>query len=115
MGYDYCIVKILEVTYINDDDDEIKTDIEVNKQNCYFYDENEDTDSDSTSDTSYGSKTGKLYEKYLKVNYIPKVLFSNNKWKNEKLREKYENNILNEINNGMILHIVKKEIRYPRR
>lgn len=110
MGYDYCIVKILEVKYLNDDDDEEIIDIEIDKQNCYYYDENEDSnDSDDSDDSS------KRYEKYLKVNYIPRILFSDNKWKNEKIRQKYENVILNEINNGMILNVIKKEIRYPRR
>ena len=113
MGCDYYIIKILEVKYLNDDDDEVQQDIERDRERCYFS-EVDSKDSDDTDDEDYNDKFNIKYSKYLEVNYKPRVLFSNSKWKNEKIQEKYEDFVLNEINNGMILNVIKKEVRHLR-
>lgn len=101
----YCIIKILYVRYVNDDDDELEENIEINRERHYF--DEIDTDRDTEDEESKIN-----YIKYLKVNYKPRVLFSNQKWKNKKTKEKYEDCVLEEINNGIILSVIKKEIRY---
>ena len=110
MGCDYYIVKLLDVKYIDDHDDEQSLIIELERQRCYFYEYDDDFDSDDT-DNSITFK--KRYGKYLTVTYEPKILFQNNKWRNERLEDKYSNQIQNEISNGLI-SVIKKEERYLR-
>jgi len=110
MGCDYYIVKLLAVKYLDDHDDEHDTTIELDRQRCYFYEYDDDFDSDSDSTNN----TDKRYGKYLNVTYQPKVLFSNHKWKNERIQDKYSNEIQNEIGNGLLISVIKKEERYLR-
>lgn len=107
MGCDYYIVKILEVNYLNDNENEV---IELDTQRCYF---NEvDFDSIDSDDTDYEDE---YYKKYLEVHYKPRVLFENNKWKNEKIKAKYEDFVLSKkISKDIFLSVIKKEIRYLR-
>jgi hypothetical protein len=117
MGCDYYIVKYLQVEYVNDDDDTTTIDIELNKEKGYFSYDNmtdSDSDSDSTDDESYNTKFERKFGKYLKVTYVPKTLFSNNKWKSESIQEKYQDIILNEIKEGLLLKVIKKEVRFLR-
>ena len=113
MGCDYYIVKYLQVEYVNDDDDTATIDIELNKEKAYFSYDNM-TDSDSSDDESYNTRFERKYGKYLEVTYVPKILFNNNKWKNETIQEKYEDIILNEIKEGLLLKVTKKEVRFLR-
>jgi hypothetical protein len=113
MGCDYYIVKYLEVEYVNDDDDTDIVEIELNRERAYFQYDNT-TDSDSTDSESYNTKFDRKYSKYLEVKYVPKILFSNNKWKSESIQEKYEDKILNEIKEGLLLKVIKKEVRFLR-
>ena len=110
MGCDYYIVKLLAVKYLDDHDDEQSLTIELDRQRCYFYEYDDDFDSDSDSTNN----TDKRYGKYLTVTYKPKVLFENNKWRNERLEDKYFNKIHNEISNGLLISVIKKEERYLR-
>lgn len=112
MGCDYYIVKLLDVKYIDDHDDEQSLIIELERQRCYFYEYDDDFDSDN-DDTDNSITFKKRYGKYLTVTYEPKILFQNNKWRNERLEDKYSNQIHNEISNGLI-SVIKKEERYLR-
>jgi len=116
MGCDYYIVKQLEVKHINDDDEENITIIELDRERGYFFDDNDSRDSDDSSDSGedYDTRFNRKYGKYLQVTYQPRVLFQNGKWKSERVQEKYEDSIIKEIGNDMILNIIKKESRYLR-
>lgn len=116
MGCDYYIVKQLEVIHINDDDDEITTTIELDRDRGYFFDDinSRDSDDSSDSDEDYDTRFQRKYGKYLEVTYQPRVLFQNGKWKSERVQEKYEDTITNEIGNDMIISIIKQEVRYLR-
>jgi hypothetical protein len=113
MGCDYYIVKLLTVKYLDDGDDEHSVNIELDRQRGYFYDDDL-KDSDDTDDETSSEYFDKLYEKYLKVTYEPRVLFSNHKWKNINVEEKYDEMIRDEINNGLLVSVIKKEERYLR-
>lgn len=115
MGCDYYIIKQLEVKHINDDDEEEVSYIELERERCYFYDEPDSQDSDDSTDSeSYNSRFNRKYSKYLEVNYQPRILFQNGKWKNEKVQDKYEDVIRGEIGCDMIVSIIKQEVRYLR-
>lgn len=119
MGCDYYIVKVLEVEYLNDDDQTEIIQIEINKKRRYFQIDESEFDSDSDIESEMEICKPKLHEKYskyLQVTYTPKILFNNKKWKSENIQEKYEDLILNEINikDILILNVIKKEIRYLR-
>lgn len=113
MGCDYYIVKLLDVKYLDDHDDEKDLTIELDRQRCYFYEYDEDFDSDS-DDTTNTDTFNRRYGKYLNVTYKPKVLFINNKWKNERIEDKYFSMIQSEIGNGLLISVIKKEERYLR-
>lgn len=116
MGCDYYIVKQLEVIHINDDDDEIITTIELDRDKGYFFDDIDSRDSDDSTDINEdeNSRFNRKYGKYLRVTYIPRVLFKNNEWKSERVQERYEDSVRDEIGNDVILNIIKKEVRYLR-
>ena len=115
MGCDYYIIKQLEVKHINVDDEEHVSHIELERERCYFYDEPDLVDSDDSTDSeSYDSRFDRKYGRYLEVTYQPRVLFQNGKWKSEKVQDKYEDAIRDEIGNNMIISIIKKEVRYFR-
>jgi hypothetical protein len=114
MGCDYYIVKQLHVEYIDDDDLERNVDIELDRERGYFYNDMDSLDSDDTDDESFSSKFTRKYSKYLEVTYQPRILFQNGKWKNDSIQEKYTDNVTQEIANGMLFKITKKEVRYLR-
>jgi hypothetical protein len=115
MGCDYYIVKQLEVRHINDDDDEIITTVELDRERGYFFDEVDSRDSDDSSGSEDSDmRYERKYGKYLNVTYVPRVLFENGKWKNERVQKRYEDSIRDEIGNDMLLSIIKKEVRYLR-
>lgn len=102
----YNILKILEIKYINDDDEIEIINIEIDNKICYF-----DYESESDSENeNYNYR--KYVEDCLKIKYKPKILFENKKWKSKRYQEMYEGLILNEIKDGIFSSIVKKEIRY---
>jgi hypothetical protein len=113
MGCDYYIVKYLEVEYVNDDDDNETIHIEVSRERMHFRTDIL-SDTDSIDSESYNTKYQKKYSKYLEVTYVPRILFNNNKWKSENIQEKYEDKILNEIKEGLLLKVIKKERRFLR-
>lgn len=116
MGCDYYIVKQLEINYINCNDEEIITTLELDREKCYFLyyiDDSFDSD-DSIDHEAYYKNYEKKYARYLNVTYVPKVLFENGKWKNERIQEKYDETVKEQIGNDKILKIIKKEIRYLR-
>lgn len=116
MGCDYYIVKQLEVRHVNDDDDEMITTIELDRDRGYFpdFDDSRDSDDSSDSDESYNTRFNRKYGKYLEVTYQPRILFQNGKWKSERIQEKYEAFVTDETGNDIILSIIKKEVRYLR-
>ena len=112
MGCDYYIVKQLHVEYVDDDDLERSIDIELDRERgYYFYNDIESFDSDDTVDESFWSKFDRKFNKYLEVTYQPRILFQNGKWKSDSIQEKYMDNVTQEIGNGMLLKITKKEVR----
>lgn len=112
MGYDYYIIKQLEVKHVGDDTEQLSY-IELRRHGFYFPDLEGSQDSDdSTSSESNDARFNRIYGNYLVVNYEPRILFQNGKWKNDPTQEKYEATITSEIGNGLILSIIKKECRY---
>lgn len=107
MGVDYYIVKQLHVEYLDDDDMERNINIELDRECAYFYNDMDSVDSDDTDVESFSSKC-------LEITYKPRILFQNGKWKSDNIQEKYSNNITQEIGDGMLLKIIKKEVRYLR-
>jgi hypothetical protein len=116
MGCDYFIIKQLEITHINSYDLENDiTCIELDRERCYFNDESDSYDSDDTFDNEYmNSRFDRKYSKYLQVNYKPRILFQNGKWKNENVENKYKKMIRDKIGDDIIINIIKKEVRYFR-
>jgi len=108
MGCDYYVIKQLGVKHVDDHDNEHITTIELQRDRCYFS-EIESVDSD---DTDYFNSN--RYDKYLTVTHQPRILFQNNKWKNEYIQDKYQDLVTNEIGNDMIVSIIKQEVRYLR-
>ena len=104
MGCDYYIIRHLDIKYISNDNIKTKY-IELSRYGKYFPD--------------YDNDEEKLCEKYLNVNYKPKLLFNDknnewkNGWKNEQVRIKYEDIIKKEINEKILL-IIEQEIRHLR-
>lgn len=116
MGCDYYIVKQLEISHINCNNEEIITSIELDREKCYFlYYIDDSIDSDDSFDyQEYNDKYEKKYARYINVTYVPRILFENGKWKNTSIQEKYEETVKDEIGNDKFLSIIKKEIRYLR-
>lgn len=112
MECDYYIIKQLQVEYIDDDDLQQNVNIELDRKNAYFYNDMDSVDSDDTDDESFTNKFNRKYHKYLKITYLPRVLFQNGKWENTSIQGKYLNNIIQEIGDEMLLKITKTEIRY---
>lgn len=116
MGCDYYIVKQLEINHVNCNNENTTTTIELDREKCYFlYYISDDSDSDVSFDLlKYNDKYEKKYAKYINVTYVPRILFENGKWKNIRIKAKYETSIKDKIGNDTIINIVKKEIRYLR-
>jgi hypothetical protein len=111
MGCDYYIVKQLHVEFVDDDDLERNVDIELDRERAYFHNDMDSLDSDDSDDETFSSKFDRKYSKYLEVTYKPRILFQNGKWKNDNIQEKYTDNVTEEIGNGMLVKIIKREVR----
>lgn len=117
MGCDYYIIKLLKITF-NDDEYYYEkpfdfSTIELDRNRCYFPEIYDEVDSD---DSYYDEKIQKIqnkYNDYLIVTYEPRILYENSQWKNEKICEKYKQ-ILKENNYDLykIKSIIKEEVRY---
>ena len=109
MGADYYIIKRLKIEHSDGVDV-----IELDRQRCYFDYSNYDYDSDDSFDTSMDK-----YKHYLTVTFVPRVLYEQLHWKNEKIKKKYIDMVyekLKKYNNafGNIHNIIKEEVRYFR-
>lgn len=114
MGCDYYIIKELKVKHTYNDVEYI-TCIELDRERAYFPDLDDSQDSDDSTDSeSSTSRFNRKYGKYLEVNYKPRVLFENGKWKTEKIQKKYYDIVRNEIRDDVLVSIVKQEVRYLR-
>jgi len=112
MGCDYYIIKRLKIEHSSGVDF-----VELNKERCYFSGNIDDNyDSDDSNDTNYSLHK---YQHYLEVTFVPRILYQDWEWKNEKVREKYIDMVyekLKHYNNayGNIYQITKEEIRHFR-
>lgn len=109
MGCDYYIIKRLKIEHSDGVDV-----IELDRQRCYFDYSNYDYDSDDSFDTSMDK-----YKHYLTVTFVPRVLYEQLRWKNEKIKKKYIDMVYEELkkyNNAFsnIHNIIKEEVRYFR-
>lgn len=103
MGCDYYIDKELDITFLNSNGELDYKCITLYTEKGYFYSSNSSDDSDDEQ-----SDFRKNFYHYLDVKYKPRVLFENNKWKSDQVKEKYEHKLIG-INN--LLKVVKKEVR----
>lgn len=124
MGCDYYIIKILRVSYLDNEDKENEISIELDRERCYF-NEYSDTDIDSDDSEYFRRNTEstndfftnfyKRYGHYLDVKYEPRILYTTDtKWKNETIQEKYEHRVLEEIGDGLLIKVTKEEVRFFR-
>jgi hypothetical protein len=109
MGCDYYIIKRLKIEHSSGIDF-----IELDRERCYFPENNGDYDSD---DTDVDILLNKYYERYLEVTFVPRIIYENCEWKNEKIKEKYIDMVyekLKHYNNAFsnIDLIIKEEIRH---
>lgn len=84
---------------------------QINKNNKNNNDDNYDSDDSDTIDTIKSK-----YKDYLKVKYIPRIIYEDNEWRSEKVKDRYINIVykkLEKYNNASdnIYIITKKEIR----
>ena len=111
MGCDYYIIKQLRIEHSDGTDT-----IELDKQRCYFSEYQNDSNYDS-DDTI--QEVNSQYEHYLKVTFVPRILYENTEWKSEMIKEKYIDIVYNKLkhyNNAFsnINTIIKEEVRYFR-
>lgn len=113
MGCDYYVIKQLKIYHC----DGVDT-IELDREKCYFptkINNNDNYDSDDSENKSSNNS----YEEFLKVTFKPRILYNDEGWKNDKVREKYIDMIYNKLkkyNNAYhnIFQIIKEEVRYLR-
>lgn len=114
MGCDYYIIKRLKIEHSSGVDF-----VELNKERCYFpehYDASDSGDSDDSNDSlDFDIK----YKRYLEVTFVPRILYQDWEWKNEKIKKKYIDMVyekLKHYNNAYsnIYQITKEEIRHFR-
>jgi hypothetical protein len=84
MGCDYYIIKRLKIEHSSGVDF-----VELNKERCYFppndiIDDNYDSDDTLDFDVSLSK-----YQRYLEVTFVPRILYQDWEWKNEKVKKKY--------------------------
>jgi hypothetical protein len=111
MGCDYYIIKRLKIEHSSGVDF-----IELDRQRCYFP-ENDNDDNYDSDDTNYS--INKYYQRYLEVTFVPRILYQDWEWKNEKVKKKYIDMVyekLKHYNNAFsnIYQITKEEIRHFR-
>jgi hypothetical protein len=119
MGCDYYIVKELLVVYKHHATGKEKTtEIELDRQRCYFLEYTEDVSCDSDDSDYLDRKHARQHsyiEECLRVTFQPRTLFENNMWKNEETRQKYEDRIKTKIMAPIeLVRVIKQEIRYLR-
>lgn len=100
MGCDYYIIKYLEITLRNSD---IRL-IEVERERGYIFNVPSDAEEDEYE---------KIKEEHLKVEYKPKVLYLEGKWKSVGIKNKYEKYLEN-LNLDEIVSIFKIESKENR-
>ena len=111
MGCDYYIIKRLKIEHSSGVDF-----VELDREKCYFPENDTDNDYDS-DDTNYS--LNEYYERYLKVTFVPRILYKDDEWKNEKVKKKYTDIVyekLKHYNNAYdnIYEITKEEVRHFR-
>jgi hypothetical protein len=113
MGCDYYIIKRLKIKHSSGIDF-----IELDREKCYFPQNNDDNyDSDDTLDFDISSS--KYYQDFLKVTFVPRILYKDWKWKNENVKKKYIDMVYDKLkhyNNAFsnIYQITKEEVRHFR-
>lgn len=112
---DYYIIKQLRIEHSDGTDT-----IELDRERCYFSENNRYTNYDTnydSDDTNYTTKEEKTYQHYLNVTFKPRLLCENCYWKSDKIRDKYIDLIyekLKHFNNAFsnINLVIKEEVRY---
>lgn len=125
MGCDFYIIKQLRIEHSQG-----TSTIELDRERAYFPEIEVDSD-----DSDFEEIMNKQYESFLEVTYKPRMLYgvfepSENyirtvldtepRWKNEDIKEKYQeqvNNLLNKLNLNIpiiVYQIFKEEVRYLR-
>ena len=134
MGADYYIIKQLRIEHSQG-----TSTIELDRERCYF--PNYIFDEVDSDDSDYEDKMNKQYEHFIEVTYKPRMLYgvmpSENtyvktvldtepRWKNEQIKEKYQEQVNDLLNNKgsydyldlnipiIIYQIFKEEVRYLR-
>ena len=112
MGCDYYIIKRLKIEHSSGVDF-----VELNRERCYFPEHNIESDDDSyDSDDSDDTLDFDIkYKRYLEVTFVPRILYQDWKWKNEKVKQKYIDMVyekLKHYNNAYdnIYQITKEEL-----
>lgn len=107
MVCDYYIINQVKIEFKDDSED---YNLECNIKKAYFDDDNFDINSDGSD---YEERIDELIQnKYLKVNYKPKIIFDNGDWINAYCKYKYENYLINlkfDISN--IMKMTKQQVR----
>jgi hypothetical protein len=113
MGCDYYIIKRLKIEHSSGVDF-----IELDRERCYFpeNDINNDILNYDSDDTDADISLSKYYERYLKVTFVPRIIYTDYEWKNEKVEQKYIDMVyekLKHYNNAFsnIYQITKEEVR----
>lgn len=126
MGCDFYIIKQLRIEHSQG-----TSTIELYRERAYFQ-EIYEVDSD---DSDFQDKIDKQYQCFLEVTYKPRMLYgvmspentyiktvldTEPRWKNQQVKEKYQDQVNNELNELdlnipiIIYQIIKEEIRYLR-
>lgn len=103
MGFDFYIIKNLNIRYLTEDNLEVSTIIEYSRERMYF----RETFSTSKKDSDDESSSESDHED-LKVTYIPRKLYQNGKWESDKIQKKYEDFVQYKINQKVRLIEVEK-------
>jgi hypothetical protein len=117
MGADYYIIKQLKIKH-----NQGISIIELERQRCYFNDGI--FNSIDSDDSDYEEKTDLLIEKmYLTIDNEPKQLYgifesdTKPRWKNENIKQRYEDQIKNQLvkeNIDLFSSVIKEEVRNRR-
>ena len=117
MGCDYYIIKRLKIEHSSGVDF-----VELNKERCYFpehYNASDRDDRHDSDDSDDSLDFDIKYQRYLEVTFVPRILYQDWEWKNEKIKKKYIDMVyekLKHYNNAYdnIYQITKEEIRHFR-
>jgi hypothetical protein len=130
MGCDYFIIKQLRIEHSQG-----SSTIELDRERAYFP-ENAFNDADS-DDSDFQERMNKQYESFLQVTYNPRMLYgvgvtppddvyiktvldTEPRWKNEQVKERYQERVNDELNKLnlnipiIVYQIIKEEVRYLR-